>query len=405
MAFVEPDEKQLEKKGMWPQLMVFSAGSFANFLVAGLVLLIAMSPIANVFSTSTAGFMGYGARDVMTSDIEQVDNITIRDPDDLFGLDLAGDGIITIKTSSGTFISRPGILRKELNRTGDSVILMEDYPAFRSNLTGLITRIDGQDLDGLDDEGNLEEANINNYVKNLSMILGKAGPGKQISIVTGNSTENRAFSLVTAAKPYPEPYKPDANTRIDLAIASVFPGYWEFSSQMDETKGSVDMALAGLVGRSVTIDWDYTQAKLNYWGWVRDNAPNQDVGSMAGVKASYWENEAAKYQRPGYIGIMGIPGEGGIASMAEVMPELAEFEEVILFILGLLTFILLINLGVGLFNLMPAKPLDGGRMWDAVLKRYVPKHAKRIMRLVGWAVLVIVLLLFASAFVPFGALL
>ena len=39
LAFVEPDEKQLEKKGSWAQLRVFAAGSWANFMTAGAVCL------------------------------------------------------------------------------------------------------------------------------------------------------------------------------------------------------------------------------------------------------------------------------------------------------------------------------------------------------------------------------
>ena len=165
------------------------------------------------------------------------------------------------------------------------------------------------------------------------------------------------------------------------------------------------MSLASLAGRPTTIDWDYTQIKVNHWAWVRDYAPNQEIMSMAAAKAAYWENEAAGFQRPGYIGIVGTPGTGGVVSNAVIKPELAEFEELIVFVLGLMTFIFLINFGVGMFNLMPAKPLDGGRMWDALLKRYLPKHANRIMKMVGWIVLLIILLLFASAFVPFGSLL
>ena len=44
-AFVEPDEKQLQKKKLWPQLRIFAAGSAANFLVAGIVLILLTSVI------------------------------------------------------------------------------------------------------------------------------------------------------------------------------------------------------------------------------------------------------------------------------------------------------------------------------------------------------------------------
>ncbi len=40
-AFVEPDEKHLAKKGIWPRLRVFAAGSFINILI-GLIVLFAV---------------------------------------------------------------------------------------------------------------------------------------------------------------------------------------------------------------------------------------------------------------------------------------------------------------------------------------------------------------------------
>ncbi len=50
LAFVEPPEEQMKKAKLSTQLSIFSAGAFANFLMAGLVLLIstfAMAPLAN----------------------------------------------------------------------------------------------------------------------------------------------------------------------------------------------------------------------------------------------------------------------------------------------------------------------------------------------------------------------
>lgn len=46
-AFVEPDEKQLAKKGLWPRLRVFAAGSFINILIGLSVLFIAQTFLWN----------------------------------------------------------------------------------------------------------------------------------------------------------------------------------------------------------------------------------------------------------------------------------------------------------------------------------------------------------------------
>ena len=51
-------------------------------------------------------------------------------------------------------------------------------------------------------------------------------------------------------------------------------------------------------------------------------------------------------------------------------------------------------------NLLPVNPLDGGKMWTVVLKRYVPKHAKKIMRALGYFILALLI----ANFLPLGAL-
>lgn len=58
-AFVEPDEVDLEKKSWLDQLKVYSAGSFANFCLAGIILLLINFIIGPVFMTQAVGFMGY----------------------------------------------------------------------------------------------------------------------------------------------------------------------------------------------------------------------------------------------------------------------------------------------------------------------------------------------------------
>jgi len=397
LAFVEPDEKQLEKKGVWPQLRVFSAGSFANFLLAGLVLLLLISPLFNVFGTTPVALMGYEAREVMISEITHVDNNTISSLNDLRNLNFSTDEIITVKTSGGTYLSRPGILKHELLKSNISVVLMLDYPAFRSNLSGRIIKIGDFDL------GDIKDPDI--YQRNLSLAMEKAGPGKTITIVTGNRTENRSYTLTTASKPYPEAYRPDSNVNIDIAIDSLIPGFWQFSENAGEIGENIGAYLSALSGQLVRINWEYTQRKVNFYRWLQENATSRNVKSYAKTRILYWEGEASKYQRPGYLGIISTPGAGGVVSSVSIKPELAGLEEPILFVSGLLFFIFLINLGVGIVNLLPAKPLDGGRMWDAVLKRYMPKHADIIMKFVARFILVVIIILFIAAIFPIGALL
>ncbi len=87
MAFVEPDEKQLQKKPAWPQLRVFAAGSFANFMLAGLCLLLIASMSGMLYSGGVVygGLMeGYPAQHANLSGvIVGIDGYVIRDINDL----------------------------------------------------------------------------------------------------------------------------------------------------------------------------------------------------------------------------------------------------------------------------------------------------------------------------------
>lgn len=61
--------------------------------------------------------------------------------------------------------------------------------------------------------------------------------------------------------------------------------------------------------------------------------------------------------------------------------------------ISLLQWLFTLNLGVGLFNLLPAKPLDGGYMLEAVFERKWKKQtASKIVKVLSYLVLILLLL-------------
>ena len=67
-------------------------------------------------------------------------------------------------------------------------------------------------------------------------------------------------------------------------------------------------------------------------------------------------------------------------------------------IIDILKWIFVFNLGVGLFNLLPAVPFDGGYMMQAILERRISKKkAKRVVRILSYTVLVLILMNFTPA--------
>jgi len=67
------------------------------------------------------------------------------------------------------------------------------------------------------------------------------------------------------------------------------------------------------------------------------------------------------------------------------------FSYATVWITDLFYWLFLLNLGVGLFNLVPLGPIDGGRMFQVALERIMHTHkAKRVWHTVSFIVLAII---------------
>ncbi len=67
-------------------------------------------------------------------------------------------------------------------------------------------------------------------------------------------------------------------------------------------------------------------------------------------------------------------------------------------VIDILKWMFVLNLGVGLFNMLPAVPLDGGYMMESILERKFSKEkAKRVVRVLSYLVLLLILMNFFPA--------
>ncbi len=227
LAFVEPDEKKLQKKSFWIQQRVFAAGSLANFILAAVCLVILVVGFSGIYQGSGAGFQA----------------------------------------------------------------LIKGLPAEQVNLTGVIVSIDNHTIKD---------------AKDLSAALKEIGPDKTVTVKTKvvkeTLIEDQEYRLTTVSEP-------NATT----------------------TRG--------------------------------------------------------------FIGVTGV------TTQQIIKTELLSYAGILLFFQGLFFFLFLINFGVGLANLLPIGPLDGGRMWDLVFKRLSKKHGKKIASYVSWFALFLLIANFAWPFV------
>jgi len=72
---------------------------------------------------------------------------------------------------------------------------------------------------------------------------------------------------------------------------------------------------------------------------------------------------------------------------------------VILWLAGLLNWLIILNLGIGLFNLIPIGPIDGGRMMHLVLLKVFKngEKANRVWHSISLVFLLIVLVIIIKA--------
>lgn len=99
---------------------------------------------------------------------------------------------------------------------------------------------------------------------------------------------------------------------------------------------------------------------------------------------------------------IGISGTRTFYVYAGILSKLGAVSNESLYIIswvsGLLAWILIINFGVGLFNLFPIKPLDGGLMLEEILKKFY--KGKKLKSIVTFVSLIILFLLLFNLFGP-----
>ena len=193
------------------------------------------------------------------------------------------------------------------------------------------------------------------------------------------------MAIGTVEPPEAAAYSPDTAIFIFAAFEHVVPGSIDFYV-------SSGQYLAALSGQDTSTTWAYVRNELGLWQWVADNYPA--LSARASERVSSLQHELSSRGEPGFIGILNV------APHYDIITSLAPFSDVLDFIQGLLAFLFLINFGVGIVNLLPLKPLDGGKMWEIALNRYVPAYAPRIMKVLGY----FILFLFIANFIPIGLL-
>jgi membrane-associated protease RseP (regulator of RpoE activity) len=142
-AFVELDEKKMEKKKISHQMAILSAGTFANVLTAiislGILILffyLSFSPAGVIFDTYTYSAVGISA-------ITSVNNLGVSNLSYNKLTELSNaEGLNEIKVGEVNYLATSKVLKEQENNSG-YLFLYDDAPAIRTNLTDTIKKING----------------------------------------------------------------------------------------------------------------------------------------------------------------------------------------------------------------------------------------------------------------------
>lgn len=181
-AFVEPDEKAMEKKSKFAQLTVLSAGTFANIITAVIFILLLMGFFSLAFSPSGVVFDTYSISQVSIAGITMMNGVPLTNPSYNQLLNLSEQkGFNNITYNNRTYLATADMLDNQSNNNGQ-IVLYDDAPAIENNLSSIISVIDGKNITSISD---------------LQQALEKHKPGDNITItqITDNGTADKTITL------------------------------------------------------------------------------------------------------------------------------------------------------------------------------------------------------------------
>lgn len=191
-AFVEPDEKIMQKKPKYQQIAVLSAGTFTNLILAVVFFLLLFLFFKFSYAPAGAIFNTYTPEIVNISDIQMINNVVIYDFNrnnfanivnsnnvkDDFVLGTNGNylNLTKIKANNKTYYITLSDLKKQLSENLEVVVLYKDLPAINLGMQGAIIEFDNKKIKTYED---------------LAIAMKNNKPGYKVLIKT--SYENKIF--------------------------------------------------------------------------------------------------------------------------------------------------------------------------------------------------------------------
>lgn len=197
-AFVEPDEKQMQKKKISEQLAVLSAGTFVNLITAIISFGLLVGFFVLVFVPSGVSFSSYAIANVNTSSVISVGNHAVSNPSYQQVLDLMNNtGMSEVRTFSGDYFSTKQSLESQ-SGSPSQLLMYIDAPAINAKLNGIIMGIDGQKATSVTQLGN----EIHEYSPGDSVVITLMGNNSEVynkTLTLGQNPDNKSEAFLGVA--------------------------------------------------------------------------------------------------------------------------------------------------------------------------------------------------------------
>ncbi|MEK6856107.1 MAG: site-2 protease family protein [Nanoarchaeota archaeon] len=129
-AFVEQDDKQMQKAKKFPQLAILAAGTFANILMAILFIIFMAVFFSLAYSPAGFSFDSYASSAINLSEVQSIQNITMN-----------SIPFYVITVSNSTYFATHSLLYSATSQNASFALVFDDAPAIRYGLNGAITDI------------------------------------------------------------------------------------------------------------------------------------------------------------------------------------------------------------------------------------------------------------------------
>ena len=201
-AFVEPDEKEMQKKTKFQQISVLSAGTFINLLLAVFFFLLLAGFFALAYQPAGVIFNTYAAEVVTIGSVSMVNGISINSPTNNSLLEFIDENNFSddlILGSNGNKLNFTKVsiqdkdyyitianLRNQLENQEEIIALFLDLPAINVGLRGIIIGIDDKEIRTTD---------------GLGGVLEDYQPNDKITITTQDEEEILTYEVELGERP------------------------------------------------------------------------------------------------------------------------------------------------------------------------------------------------------------